>query len=251
MPVLKATQTSPLIKDAIVLDLGDVSRQAERLRQAAREKARQILDTAQQQARTIAKQTYDEALAKGHESGFAQGMEEGREEGKATARSEAADDLKQVEATWLQAARQWQADRQQLFQCSQEQVVDFALLLAQKLLHRVIEMDRSVIVDQVANALGYVLRPLDVKVCIHPEDRPSLEDALPQLMAEFSHLEQIELIDDDAISRGGCVVKYGQGRIDATVETQLRRVVELMLPDRAVVVDKAQEPKPQAESQPQ
>jgi len=68
-------------------------------------------------------------------------------------------------------------------------------------------------------------------VRINPQDRPVLEGAMPQLVAEFSHLKNIRLVDDPEIGAGGCVLVYGQGQIDSTIDTQLRRVVELMLPE--------------------
>ena len=68
-----------------------------------------------------------------------------------------------------------------------------------------------------------VLSAHDASVCIHPVDRPMLENALPDLLKELATLEHIELVDDEAITPGGCVVAFGQGRIDATIERQLQR----------------------------
>ncbi len=62
------------------------------------------------------------------------------------------------------------------------------------------------------------------------QDRPMLEEAMPQLTAEFAHLKHIHLVDDASVAPGGCIVVYGQGQIDATIDTQLHRVVEFMLP---------------------
>ena len=112
-------------------------------------------------------------------------------------------------------------------------MLDLSLAMAQKLVHRVVEIDRSVVIEQVAQALACVLRPMDVSVRIHPDDRDAIQEAMPQLMAEFPQLKRVHLVEDAAVGRGGCVMQYGQGRVDATVQTQLRRVVELMVPDRA------------------
>ena len=45
-------------------------------------------------------------------------------------------------------------------------------------------------------------------------------------MAQFSQVEHVTLVDDEAVGRGGCVLGYGQGRIDASIETQIQRLVE-------------------------
>jgi flagellar biosynthesis/type III secretory pathway protein FliH len=107
--------------------------------------------------------------------------------------------------------------------------------LAEKLVHRVIQIDPTVIVDQVANALAHVLQTMDVTVRVSPADRPVLEEAMPELLAEFGHLKHVRIVDDPEITPGGCIVSYGQGQIDTTLDTQLTRLVELMLPaDHAV-----------------
>ena len=109
-------------------------------------------------------------------------------------------------------------------------VAEFALKMGERLVHRVIEVDPSVVVDQVAGALALVLRPLDVSVRVNPTDLAVISQALPQLLEEFDHLEHIHLAEDGNVSPGGCLVSYGQGQIDATIETQIRRVVDLILP---------------------
>jgi flagellar biosynthesis/type III secretory pathway protein FliH len=42
-------------------------------------------------------------------------------------------------------------------------------------------------------------------------------------------MEHVQLVPDDAISPGGCTVRFGAGQIDATIETQLRRIADELL----------------------
>ena len=55
--------------------------------------------------------------------------------------------------------------------------------------------------------------------------------------AEFRGLEHVHLVDDASVTPGGCVVTSGQGVIDAQIDTQLRRIVELLVPDSAHAED--------------
>src|SRR5690606_18935682 len=127
--------------------------------------------------------------------------------------------------------RQLDGQRRDLEREAKQMVIEFALKVAEKLVHRVIEVDPSVVTDQVAGALAHVLRPLEVIVRLNPEDQPILQEALPDLMDEFQRLEHVKLVEDAEVTRGGCVVTYGEGEIDATIETQIRRVIDLILPD--------------------
>jgi len=231
MPVLKHQQAAPKLKDAIVLDLGDVGKQAERMREQARRDAERITKDAEQRAQ----QLIDGAEAKGHEqgynAGYEEGLEKGREQGRAEALEQMQAQLQQLSDAWTNAAQQWQQQCDQLEREAQQGVLELAVKVAQKLVHRTVELDETVVVDQVSSALSHVLRPLDVTVRINPDDRPVLEQALPQLEQQFSHLPRIALADDQSLERGGCVLSFGQGQVDASLETQVSRIVRAMLPD--------------------
>ena len=231
MPILKHQQAAPLLKDAIVLDLSDVARQAERMREQAREQAQRIVQEAEQRAQTL----IDGAEAKGHEQGYQAGHEKGLAEGHEQGRAEALEQMRQqleaLHATWARAAQQWSDQRAQLESEARRNIIDLALKVAEKLVHRVVEVDPTVVVDQTGAALSHVLRSLDVIVHIHPDDRPLLDEALPQLTRAFNHLQHIELADDETIRRGGCIASFGQGQVDASLETQVERIVKAMLPD--------------------
>ena len=233
MPVLK-TNNSGFARDAIVLDLGDIGRQAAKLRAAAEAKAAQIAADAEREAQRLIEGAQTQGHEQGHAAGYQQGLEEGREQGRQEAFTQAAEELGQIGAAWTEAIGQIDAGRHELDRQARQAVLELALKLAAKVVHRVVEVDPAVVADQVGAALAHVLRPLDVSVRIHPDDRPALDAAMPDLMTEFRHLQHIGLVDDPAITRGGCIVTYGQGEIDATLDMQLARLTELMVPGEAV-----------------
>ncbi|HEX7010489.1 MAG TPA: FliH/SctL family protein [Phycisphaeraceae bacterium] len=245
MPVIKASQTRPLIREAIVLDLGDLNRQARQLRQAAKEQAAQILAQAQQQAQQIIDSAHGRGFQEGKDAGYQEGLALGRQEGHAQALEQARQQLEQIQASWVELANQFDQQRQQMERQAQQAVLELSLKLARKLVHRVIEVDPSVVVDQLRQAVAHVLRPTDVKVHVHPADRPLLEEALPQLTATLGQLQHVQLVDDESVGRGGCLLSYGQGQIDATIQTQLQRIIDAILPAAA-----SQEPQVQDQSAP-
>jgi len=230
MSVIKAEKTIGFIKDAVVLDLGDLGRQAARLRMVAEDKAAAIVTQAEQKAKELIAGAEAIGFEQGQAAGLEQGLTQGRDQGKQEALEEAREQLAQVQAAWSDVAGQWDAQTKQMAVEARQVVAEFALKMAERLVHRVIEVDPTVIVDQVAGALALVLKPMDVSVSIHPSERATLEQAMPQLMTEFDHLEHIHLVENDRVSPGGCIVSYGHGQIDATIQTQIRRVVDLILP---------------------
>ena len=235
MPVIKADHTPKLTREAVVLDLGDLGQQAARLRMAAEQKASTVVAKAEQQAAELIRGAEAKGLEQGRAAGHEQGRAEGREAGRIEALEQTKDQLQQLQTAWSDVIKQWDEQSRRMVREARQDVLAFALKFAEKLVHRVIEVDSSVIVDQLGSALGCVLQPLEVSVKINPGDRPVLEQALPELLAEFDQIEHVQLVDDAEVSRGGCVVAYGQGQIDATIENQMHRIVDLILPatDRA------------------
>ncbi len=237
MAVVKGTQSAAILKDAIVLDLSDLRRQAAKLQAAAEAKAARIVASAEAQASAVETRAHDQAYEKGFELGKVEGYEAGRKQGAEEARAEARPQLESIEKAWQEALGKFQGHHDKTVREAKHAVLDLGLKMAERVVHRVIEVDATVIVDQVASALGYVLKPYDVSVRINSVDKPMVEEAMPQLMRELKQFEHVALVEDDTVSPGGCVLSYGQGKVDAQIETQLERVIQLMLPDETNVVD--------------
>lgn len=230
MPLLKSDIQRAAMKEAVVLDLGDLGRQAARLRLQAEGRAESIVAAAEAEADRIKEAAVSKGFDQGLAAGHAEGLAKGREEGKAEALSAVSGKVALIQAAWSEAAREWDEHRKLLDRESRQAVLTFAIKMAECLVHRRIATDSTVVLDQVREALSHVLRPYDVSVSVHPDDRPLLEEAMPRLVAEFAQVQHITLVENQQITPGGCVVSYGQGRIDATIDTQIKRIVETLLP---------------------
>jgi len=240
MPVVKQYAARPAMKEAVVLDLGDIGAQAEKLRIAAEAKAQAILDTAQTKADTLAEGAEQKGHAQGLERGIAQGITQGQAEGKAQVLADLKPRLEEVAGAFMQVAAQWEDQRHQLHTEAKAAVLELALRLAEKVVHRVVELDRSVVTDHVAEALVYALAPTEVVVAVSPEDEPIVQEALPELVKSFANLQHATLETDANLAPGGCIIKFAEGQVDASIEKQLSRIVEAMLP--ADEADQADEP---------
>jgi flagellar biosynthesis/type III secretory pathway protein FliH len=230
MALIKSHNAATMLQDAIVLDLGDLRKQAEALKQRAIAEADRILAEARAEARRLT----DAAEAKGFEAGFANGKAAGLKTGEKLGHDQAlkstSEEIHKLQEAWINAARQWDADRRNMLLDARQSLLALAVAMAEKIVRRVPEMDPSIVIDQVAAALEYVARPCDVTIRVSPADRPLLEQAMPQMLAEFSRVAHAAIVDDDAIAPGGCIVTAGQGRIDATLDTQLTRLIDALLP---------------------
>jgi flagellar assembly protein FliH len=230
MALIKNADATRLVRRAIVFDLDDVDREARRLIDDARAEARAIVE----EARAAARREREAAVAAGRQEGVERGLAEGLEQGRAEGRQEVLEALQpridQLVQAWQEALESWESRRHELLHQGREDVLAFAFTLARKIVHRVVEIDGQVAAGQVEAALALVSRPSALEVAINPEDRAVVEAILPGLVTAIGRCEDVSLRDDPAMTRGGCRVSTAGGAIDATIETQLERLADALLP---------------------
>ncbi len=230
MAIVKNTQTDRLLKNAIVLDLGDLRHQADRIIEHANVQAEAIIEQARQEARRLV----DVSAGQGFEEGKQKGLAEGRETGRAEARIESLEafetQFSELQAKWSEALHRWEQDRQGMLRDAHEDVLRFAFEMAEKIVHRVVEQDPAVVVDQVRLALEHVSRPSSVCIHAHPDDAPLVDEVMPELKELIANCRHVDLREDASVGRGGCIISTEGGQIDATIETQLQRITQTLLP---------------------
>jgi flagellar assembly protein FliH len=232
MALIKSANSSAMLKRAVVLDIGDLGQQAARILSRAKEEAQAVLE----QARAEEQRLIGDASQRGFEQGMAKGLAEGRETGRAEGHSQAlaesTDQLAVLIERWTAALNEWESQKAEMIHSAREDALIFAFELAKKVVHRMIAMDPSIVRDQVEQALRVITKPGILAVSVHPEDRAILAEALPQILETSSRCEHAEIRDDPSIARGGCVVTSARGRIDSTIQTQLDRIAQVLLPDQ-------------------
>ncbi|MCC5828256.1 MAG: hypothetical protein JJU36_02300 [Phycisphaeraceae bacterium] len=230
MPLIKSPNQSVSMRDTIVLDFGDLARQADRVREDARASAVAIIQHARAEAMALARGTAEEARRKGYQEGLAQGLEEGRASGHQEALQTHQAEFKALIEGWRNGMNELTSTRQAMLNEGAEKILQFALLVASRLVLRTIEVDVRVAVDQVRRALDIILGDKAVIVRVHPEDEPTINEAMPTLLQAMGANAALEVVPDAEVGRGGCIVQAGQGTIDGRIESQLARLIDTLRP---------------------
>jgi len=112
--------------------------------------------------------------------------------------------------------------RSSLYTQGERDVVKLAVAVAKKIVHREIQVDRDIVRTLVHVALSRVAEKSIVTICLNPIDY----DYLMEHRAELSQSEgqDISLLADKSIERGGCLIQTNCGDIDARVEEEFREV---------------------------
>jgi len=88
------------------------------------------------------------------------------------------------------------------------------------------------VTDQVASVLLAHSQPTRLTIRVHPDDRSLVARALPEAQARLSTAHSVELADDAGLERGSVIAAAGDGgEIDASIRTQLERIVQTLVPD--------------------
>ena len=231
MPVIKRDGAKDLVKDAIVLDLADIVQQGEALRRAARQDAERIIAEAQaERERLIA-----DADATGHAQGLARGLTEGQAKGEAQGRAAAEastrDRLDALQANWATALEEFITHKDHLVVACKQDVLRLAISIAERIVHRTIQHDPGVIEDQIESALHLVAKPTRAVIAVAPGDLELAREVLPGVVSRLEGVEHAEIIEDDSLSAGACVLRAeAGGEVDASISTQLVRIAELLVP---------------------
>lgn len=233
MAVLRQGDSSRVASRATALDLGDLAAQAERVRALAREQAEATLRQAQSERERLLSTAREEGRKAGHAEGFSKGLDEGRAQGKLAAQQSHAASLAALESAWNTALEGFVQERDRILAEARQDVLRLAVVLAEKVTKRAIEVDPASAAAQLESVLALVARPTRLVVRVHPLDEPIVREALPGLLARFPAAQHVDFRGDDQLERGSCVARTeGGGWLDASVRTQLDRLAVALLPDR-------------------
>lgn len=231
MAIIRRAQVEGREAAGVRLDLGDLQRHADQIKQIAADQAERIVSEARAERERLIASAAEIGFNKGLAEGRAKGYPEGLATGKAEAAAQWAERLAKLEQSLAAALAQFEHDRDRLLFEARQDVLTLALLIAQKVTHRVLASDSQVVADQLAAALATISKPTSVIVAVHPDDERVASEVLPTLLKQISTAKHAELVVDPSLGHGSCVVRTaGGGVIDASVRTQLERIVDALAP---------------------
>ena len=242
MAVIKQTRARKVMHHADVFDLGDIKQHAHHILDHAQQEAAAIVEAARQEAERLTSGAAEAGYARGLEQGLSEGRQRGEREGFDATIEELKPRLDATLTAWESALQHWENDRTCMFLEARRDVLELALKLARRVVHRQIEIDPSIITDQLAAALSLVGKMSSLVISINPDDRAVLGKSLGPLLEKLGRAEHVALRDDENLGRGGCIVRTEGGRVDASIDVQLDRITASLLPGAATPTSDLEQP---------
>jgi flagellar biosynthesis/type III secretory pathway protein FliH len=178
----------------------------------AAERAARIVARARAQAGAVAA----EAREEGYAAGYAAGLEE--------ARAEIAPATEALAAAVDAVA----AVREEAAGLVERRAVELALAVAEKVLGAAIDARPELVLEVVGSALRRAVLRDFVVLEVNPADLSLVRDAMGEITDRLGGFGRIDVVAERRVSRGGCVLRTGEGEIDASLEGQLLRAREVL-----------------------
>lgn len=205
--------------------IDDASAHAEKLIKDAQQRALQLIDDAESGVREI------EALAK--KTGFDQGVADGR--GAAQAEM---DEMLETMRGLIEMAR---VERHKIIESAEPEIVRLSVSIAERILNGHVALAPETVLDMVRSAITRLVNRETVTVRVNPADIEVMRGHRERLMA-MNDIDNMRVIEDQRVDRGGVIIETDAGTIDAKVSTQLREVRRLLAVEEPITVAPSTEP---------
>lgn len=160
---------------------------------------------------------FEQELATLREGARREGWEQGLGEGRQAARGE----LGLQAQRWRQLMAHLDQPLAAMDAQVEQELALLALALARQVIHAELRTTPELVLPVIRQALAELpSASRKVRLHLHPEDAHLIGEGLPEL-----HEASWQVIEDDGISRGGCLLESGSASIDATLETRIAEVV--------------------------
>ncbi|MBQ4495795.1 MAG: flagellar assembly protein FliH [Selenomonadaceae bacterium] len=218
----------------------EIKEQAEQLKAQAEKQAKEMLDKATAESEKIvndtkaeAKELLDKVQKEGYDAGYKDGKAKGIKDGREKIEDELKNIIRQANDKAQKTLRDAKEQTAEYFIRAEDDIVAVVVMAIEKILPQHFLDSPQVILPVVREAIKHVRDQKEVKVHVDPDSY----DLVLMARTEFQSMltdgtATVEVISDDALKPGDCVIETPNGGVDARLSTQIglmKRAVESVL----------------------
>lgn len=191
----------------------NAEKEAERIIQDAKNQAAKILEQANSEKSEVSRKSYKEGYDKGSEDGFNTGKDEV---------------TRLVDRTHkiLEAVM---SRREEILSETEQQIVELVILMTRKVVKVLSESQKSVVMANVLQALKKVKGRGKVTIRVNLADVKLTTEHIQDFIRQVENVEEITVLEDSTVEKGGCIVETDFGAIDARIQSQLSELENKIL----------------------
>jgi flagellar assembly protein FliH len=202
------------------------ARETTRLLEQAQKDAEKILSQANAEAERIRRQidvekvAWDEEKAalteQAKQDGFQVGLEEGRKKGF--------EEFKESIKLAREVIDSAKNDYRLTLESSDKAILDLALKVSEKILGKIIDGNEEEFLHLVKRALKEARDYREIELHVHPVHYGFLLSQKEELLSIFPRETNFYIYPDEELSETSCMIESANGRIDASIDSQLEQV---------------------------
>lgn len=185
---------------------------AEEMLNQAHEKVESILNNANQQAIKLKNDAKEEAIQLGYQDGFNKGYEDSKKEHVCLINE--VEDLKQKT---LEECKKY-------MESIESDIIKMVMEISKKVIHNKISIDKDEVLQMVKQSIEKCCNNEQITVRVSFEDYNYIYENRDKLISSIEGLEKLEIVKEESLEIGSCVIESSYGTIDSSVNKKLKRI---------------------------
>ncbi len=166
---------------------------------------------------------YEEGRNKGYSDGEKEGFARGHEKGRQQGLSAVDENIKEA----LDIKKRALQNKERMVKEAEHEIVRLVVEISKKVLDHEIKTNPEAITGLVRKALKKCTYSGEVTVKVSPEDYELVESSRQRLLSKMDGITRLNIVAQEAMPRGSCVLETGAGNIASGVEVQLDRIEKI------------------------
>ncbi len=217
------------LESATAFNFNDMRRQCDEFVAGARQQGEQLLARTAIEAEEIRRRAHAEGLAAGQRDGLETAKHLIETRAAEIAAQQVQDKLRTALPAFQALARSLEVERDRWITHWEAAAVELSASIAEKILRHELSKRPELAVEIIQEALQLAAGQPHLTLRLHPADIDVLQGCAQEALARLAAVGDAELVPDESIARGGCLIETRHGVIDARLETQLERITRELL----------------------
>jgi len=160
-------------------------------------------------------------LARLEKEAYEKGFEQGQRDGLALEEKKMEEIARQLEALFSGLNDL----KPQIYSESEGELLKLNMSMVKTIIGEEVRTNNEIIINTIRSAMKFLTDKRKIKIIINPDDMENVRRLLPDL-SKITKGGHFQITEDNSIERGGCILETGFGKINATIEDQLRILEE-------------------------
>jgi flagellar assembly protein FliH len=212
----EAEKSAVQIRDEAEEEAQRKIREAQAAKKTAEEDAKRMLADAEGKIRRLEEESRvncEAARKEAEDQGRIAGKEEGFTQGKAEVE-------RLIQRTQVMLERA-QNKRGEILIETEQEIIDLVLLISRKVIKVISENQRTIVLQNVVQALRKVKTRGNVTIRVNMADLKLTTEHIKDFIQRLEGVKSIQVVEDTSVDSGGCVIETDFGEIDARISSQL------------------------------